>query len=498
MYTTCPECGTVFRIAASDLRVADGFVRCGHCSATFNALLSLSDTPPEDALPPAPEPPRSAADPTAPVAPEQELIGAAVREEWADADFSLADADSPPSGPQASADGAPDQNLLDQDSLAAERPSTDEPRDTSVDDDDWDALLGEVTAEDDDEAGAPVYVIDEPAVVPVTTATVGDSESDTPEPELAGAGAETTDSSESAPISQPGAVSATVDELPDEPVWEDFEAPEVPTREVVIISADSIDAVDEDDVEATSDVEPTSAQAPRPPPVADDGPVDLWQAAMTDADSERGEPGGVVVEGDEADFERAFVWSPPARPVELPEERPAARWYAWGSAALALLLAAQIVHDQRDALATSPTWGQTIRRLYGAVDAPLYPAWDLSTYEVRGSEAVAGRSAQGALDVVARVRVVGSEPTGLPLVRVTLRDRWSNVIGTDVFPPRVYLGGQSEPELLKPGSTLPIRISLADPGAAAYGYEVDICLETRTLGLRCQFDRNPFRGPTQQ
>ena len=46
MYTNCPECGTVFRINSNDLRVAEGYVRCGHCSATFNALGSLTDEPP--------------------------------------------------------------------------------------------------------------------------------------------------------------------------------------------------------------------------------------------------------------------------------------------------------------------------------------------------------------------------------------------------------------------------------------------------------------------
>ena len=51
MYTTCPDCGTVFRISPAELRVASGYARCGHCSTIFNAVLSLSDT-----LPPAPDP----------------------------------------------------------------------------------------------------------------------------------------------------------------------------------------------------------------------------------------------------------------------------------------------------------------------------------------------------------------------------------------------------------------------------------------------------------
>ncbi|MDH5254589.1 MAG: zinc-ribbon domain-containing protein, partial [Gammaproteobacteria bacterium] len=46
MYTSCPECGTVFRISTSELRMAEGYARCGHCSATFNAITTLTDEPP--------------------------------------------------------------------------------------------------------------------------------------------------------------------------------------------------------------------------------------------------------------------------------------------------------------------------------------------------------------------------------------------------------------------------------------------------------------------
>lgn len=43
MYTRCPECTTVFRVTADALRAAQGDVRCGVCSNTFNALENLSE-----------------------------------------------------------------------------------------------------------------------------------------------------------------------------------------------------------------------------------------------------------------------------------------------------------------------------------------------------------------------------------------------------------------------------------------------------------------------
>ena len=49
--TRCASCGTVFRVAQDQLKVSEGWVRCGRCSAVFNALEGLFDlgreTPPE-------------------------------------------------------------------------------------------------------------------------------------------------------------------------------------------------------------------------------------------------------------------------------------------------------------------------------------------------------------------------------------------------------------------------------------------------------------------
>ncbi len=41
--TTCSACGTVFRVVQDQLKVSEGWVRCGRCSQVFNALESLFD-----------------------------------------------------------------------------------------------------------------------------------------------------------------------------------------------------------------------------------------------------------------------------------------------------------------------------------------------------------------------------------------------------------------------------------------------------------------------
>jgi len=55
VYTQCPECGAAFRVTAQALKQAAGTVRCGSCSATFNALDYLSEQRPAPKQPAIPE-----------------------------------------------------------------------------------------------------------------------------------------------------------------------------------------------------------------------------------------------------------------------------------------------------------------------------------------------------------------------------------------------------------------------------------------------------------
>jgi predicted Zn finger-like uncharacterized protein len=78
MFTVCPKCTLTLAVTAPDLRIGQGFVRCGRCSNVFNALLALSEEPDavagaqqpavvQEASPHVPAPkPRPAADEPAP------------------------------------------------------------------------------------------------------------------------------------------------------------------------------------------------------------------------------------------------------------------------------------------------------------------------------------------------------------------------------------------------------------------------------------------------
>lgn len=43
LITSCPACGTMFRVVPDQLKISEGWVRCGHCSEIFDASAHLSD-----------------------------------------------------------------------------------------------------------------------------------------------------------------------------------------------------------------------------------------------------------------------------------------------------------------------------------------------------------------------------------------------------------------------------------------------------------------------
>ncbi|WP_042428680.1 zinc-ribbon and DUF3426 domain-containing protein [Comamonas granuli] len=49
--TRCPSCGTLFKVVADQLRISDGWVRCGQCQQVFDASSHLQDLPKAPLLP---------------------------------------------------------------------------------------------------------------------------------------------------------------------------------------------------------------------------------------------------------------------------------------------------------------------------------------------------------------------------------------------------------------------------------------------------------------
>jgi len=43
LITRCPACGTMFKVVADQLKISEGWVRCGHCTEIFDATADLRD-----------------------------------------------------------------------------------------------------------------------------------------------------------------------------------------------------------------------------------------------------------------------------------------------------------------------------------------------------------------------------------------------------------------------------------------------------------------------
>ena len=71
LVTRCPACNTTFQVVRDQLRISDGWVRCGRCSHVFDATLDLHEAP--DAVPAAgtAPPPADIAKPSEPSEPPE-------------------------------------------------------------------------------------------------------------------------------------------------------------------------------------------------------------------------------------------------------------------------------------------------------------------------------------------------------------------------------------------------------------------------------------------
>lgn len=65
LVTRCPACATTFKVVRDQLRISDGWVRCGRCSEVFDATLDLHEAPDSHAAPPTPLPAQADAGPAA-------------------------------------------------------------------------------------------------------------------------------------------------------------------------------------------------------------------------------------------------------------------------------------------------------------------------------------------------------------------------------------------------------------------------------------------------
>ncbi len=161
--------------------------------------------------------------------------------------------------------------------------------------------------------------------------------------------------------------------------------------------------------------------------------------------------------------------------IEEPRIAPAhrGRWVA-AAALFALLLALQIVHHNRNALAQASGLGSALRTLYAITGNPIPVHMNLAAFEVRQWGVTGDASANGTLRVRASVINTGGSAQPYPLLRLTLADRFGTRLGMRDFLPAEYLRKPPK-HPLDAGERADVLIEILDPGKTAEGFEIDVC-----------------------
>jgi len=161
----------------------------------------------------------------------------------------------------------------------------------------------------------------------------------------------------------------------------------------------------------------------------------------------------------------------------------------WLSAAIVatLLLATQIVHQNREWLIAHGPFGTAVRALYGALGNPLPPPANLSAYQLRQWGVTGDPDANGTLRVRASILNTAAQLQPFPLLRVTLANRFGSGIGARDFEPSEYLGKPTA-RLLAPGERVDATLEILDPGKNAEGFEIDVCLRGADRRISCAND----------
>jgi predicted Zn finger-like uncharacterized protein len=164
--------------------------------------------------------------------------------------------------------------------------------------------------------------------------------------------------------------------------------------------------------------------------------------------------------------------------------------WAWWLAAslLALALTAQLLHHNRQALVANPWFGRPVQSFYAMFGAVVEPRWDIGAYEVRQLSGDVTVGDSDSFTVQASVQNGAAFRQPPPVIRVTLQDRFTNVLSTTDIGPAEYLLNAA-PDRMAPDQRFDITLRLSDPTRQAAGFELDACLPTAGGQLYCGENR---------
>lgn len=458
MFTICPKCALTLVVTAADLRVAQGHVRCGRCSSVFNALARLSEerqlaspeAPPPPSLPPLPPGPSliDASESFAPPAASSAPASTAAQPDLEPGQTTPAD-ESAPSGEAAA---ATDADVIPESALEF-NPATTDAESVFVQpqpDPQWEAATGSFKA--------MVAANQEPLLAQEAEGLVeveidAGFLSEIIKADARGTAQVAAAASAPAPIPAPIPAPAPVSPAPAAP------SASAPARH----ARPALDA----------DVYPRSGlERPRSRP----GLETAARAAPDTAPAPVHERVPLSAGAYEEDEARQLPHSPP---------------YPWilGIAGAAVALVAQIVNHNRETLAASARFNRPLTAVYRSFGVTLKPRWDLHAYDVRQLGASVDPANAGEITVRASIKNGGPQPQPLPLLRVTLQDRFGTPLAARDVQPQFYVpGAVPAAALLGAGQRIDAEMAFLDPGASAVGFELDACLPASGGGVACAND----------
>ncbi len=434
---------------------------------------------------------------------------------------------------------APRRRATDRQEFSVSQPATDSPQvDLELDDDDWRELLAEVDG-DEQAAGTGDGTIAADAAP--RDARDEDEDRDTGAPDAGDAGQPDEDLRAAPELESDGEEPAAIAEADSGDAGADDD-----TVEAAISDLEVAAALDEDDAVSVAGTEEarreqpdagTGGDAAAPEAVADEDTIgadseidrELLQAAasgdisaasgdsryrlwdedpslvetivmegdtITDTLSEdgAGEPGDQQGAGEasaEADAGLELAGANLAAGGARKATAMTPRQRYLGIAAivlLGLLLAGQVVHANRESLATSRLFDRTLAPLYAAFGQPVTPAWDIRGWQFESTSGSTDESGSR-LTIYSRIANRAGAALPYPLVHVSLTDRFDEVIGSRLLAPGEYLAGNGiidRPVAAGDGFTAVITVDAPSPDAT--GFKLNVCYPVAGRRVRCAIE----------
>ena len=281
------------------------------------------------------------------------------------------------------------------------------------------------------------------------------------------------------------------------------EAPaESPAPAPLAVAASAPEAAGEIEIELDAgSVFVTSVRAPAAPAEAAEHETKVYEPGPSAPLASASQPAPAATAA--APSPQELEPSSPAEPADAqqtntPQERPESAFEvastarrggrAWtlGAGALAIALVLQVVNHYRDTFAADSTLMGPLSAVYSVLGVKIAPRWNIHAYDVRQLGASVTGATAGEIIVRASVKNSATRAQPLPLLRVTLQDRFGNRIAARDVPPGDYLPASVAPSsLLAAGSRVDATMTFVDPGPQAVGFEIDACLRQQSGAVAC-------------